>query len=161
MSTGCGRGTRSSAVASRRPRNSAPSGAAGLVSELHNRTGMRGVVCAPERFRSTPRPVLGAGWRRADRLRGFGSHTDLAAIPSASALQFPLDRFEKSVRLNPVDANVPPDQPPSTPDSPALSLLSLGLSADPSVFETSTFSLPSRNSAAVGGCGVTPHGLTF
>ena len=123
---------------------------------------MRGAVFTPGGFRSIARPVLGAGWRRADRLRGFGSHLDAASRPPAAAIRLPLDRGEKSARLNVVDANVPPDQPPSTPDSPALSLLSLGLSDDPSVFETSTFSLPFfRNSATATGCGVIPSGLTF
>jgi hypothetical protein len=123
---------------------------------------VRGAVFASEGFRPTSRPDLGAGWRRADRLRGFGSH--LGAVPrpaAAAAILLPLDRGEKSARLNLVDANVPPDQPPSTPDSPALSILPPGLSDEPSVFATSTFSLLSRNSAAAAGCGVIPHGLTY
>jgi hypothetical protein len=122
---------------------------------------VRGAVFASEGFRPTSRPDLGAGWRRADRLRGFGFHPDTAARPLAAAILLPLDRGEKSARLNVVDANVPPDQPPSTPDSPALSILPLGLSDEPSVFATSTFSLLSRNSAAAAGCGVIPHGLTY
>src|SRR4051794_36825447 len=76
--------------------------ASDLVSELHNSTAVRGAVFASGGFRSIARPPVGAGWRRADRLRGFGSHLDAVSRLAATAILLPLDRGEKSARLNPV-----------------------------------------------------------
>jgi len=86
------------------------------------------------------RGVHGAGWRRAYRLAG---RLDAAAVnDSQTGLSNPLDRGEKSGIVKSVDANVPPDQPPSTPDSPASVDLCLGLSATgiaSTVFVSSAF----------------------
>jgi hypothetical protein len=130
--------------------------AAELVLELHWHMDVRGVVFAPGGFRSVARSGLVAGWRRADRLRG-GQHPQEGKTTSA----LPLDSREKSGTLKSVDVKVPPDQPPSTPDSPALRDLSLGLSAIGSASKPSTFFLPAQSSAAISGCGVTPPGLTY
>jgi len=122
---------------------------------------MKGVVSAPGGFGPMNRRALGAGWRRAYRLAG---RLDAAAVhESQTGLSIPLDRGEKSAIVKTVDVNVPPDQPPSSPDSPASEDLCLGLSATGiafTVFESFAFpssSLVSRNHP---GCGVTPSGLT-
>jgi hypothetical protein len=69
---------------------------------------------------------MGAGWRRAYRLAG--RLDTLAVYESQKEVTVPLDTREKSGIVNAVDVNVPPDQPPSTWDSPAPEILRLGLS---------------------------------
>ena len=107
------------------------------------------------------RGAHGAGWRRAYRLAG---RLDAVAVhESQNGLSIPLDRGEKSAIVKTVDVNVPPDQPPSTPDSPASVDLCLGLSATGiafTVFEPFAFPSPSVVSRSHPGCGVTPSGLT-
>jgi len=118
---------------------------------------MRGAVSAPGGFRSFPRKSLTAGWRRADLLRG----AVLQSRERSREALIPLDSEENSATLKAVDANVPPDQPPSTPDNPAARSLLLGLSASGTAFEPFTFPLSSPSaSVTISGCGVTPPGLT-
>src|SRR3954471_7898301 len=69
---------------------------------------------------------LSAGWRRAYRLSGWGMKPPASEM--ANKVSNPLDREEKSAIVKSVDANVPPDQPPSTVDSPSRASR-LGLSA--------------------------------
>ena len=119
---------------------------------------MRGATRVPGSFGSLPHARHGAGWRRADRLVGY------SIVPAAPIVakdpNLPLDSGEKSAIVKSVDANVPPDQPPSTVDSPVSLILWRGLSATGIVFEPSTLS-PSRQSSVTSpGCGVTPPGLT-
>lgn len=102
----------------------------------------------------------GAGWRRAHRLASY------AILPSPSLAteircEIPIDMGESSAIVKSVDANVPPDQPPSTVDSPATLILWRGLSATGITFETSTFPSSAQVSVTSPGCGVTPHGLTY
>jgi hypothetical protein len=100
----------------------------------------------------------GAGWRRAHRL---ASYAILPAPSSAIGCDLPIDMGENSAIVKSVDANVPPDQPPSTVDSPATLNLWRGLSATGITFETSTFPSSAQASVTSPGCGVTPHGLTY
>jgi len=88
---------------------------------------VHGVVSAPRGpVPNSYRGALGAGWRRAYRLAG---RLDTAAMyESQKDASIPLDRGEKSGIVKAVDVNVPPDQPPSTRDSPAPKHLRLGLS---------------------------------
>jgi hypothetical protein len=88
---------------------------------------------------------MGAGWRRAYRLAG--RLDALAVYESQRDASIPLDREEKSGIVKAVDLNVPPDQPPSTWDSPAPELLRLGLSVTGIAFEAFTpspFSPPAQ-----------------
>ena len=108
---------------------------------------------------------LSAGWRRAYRLSGWG--LKLPASEMAHEASDPLDRGEKSAIVKRVDANVPPDQPPSTVDSPSR-VTRLGLSATGFAFHASVVASvfpvttpPAQFSAASPGCGVTPSGLTY
>ena len=105
---------------------------------------------------------LSAGWRRAYRLAG-----QLAAVGPAIGIpegSLPLDMGEKSAIVKSVDASVPPEQPPSTVDSPSR-VPGLGLSATGIAFDVSSAPIitsPSvQVSAASPGCGVTPSGLTY
>ena len=100
----------------------------------------------------------GAGWRRAHRL---ASYAILPAPPLTTGCEIPIDMGEKSAIVKSVDANVPPDQPPSTVDSPATLILWRGLSATGITFQTSTFPFTEQASVTSPGCGVTPHGLTY
>jgi hypothetical protein len=107
----------------------------------------------------------GAGWRRAQRLASY------AILPSPSLAaeircEIPIDMGESSAIVKSVDANVPPDQPPSTSlgnnvDSPATLNLWRGLSATGITFEALTFPSSAQASVTSPGCGVTPHGLTY
>ena len=102
----------------------------------------------------------GAGWRRAHRLASY------ALLPASSLAteircEIPIDMGESSAIVKSVDANVPPDQPPSTVDSPATLILWRGLSATGITLETSTFPSSVQASVTSPGCGVTPHGLTY
>jgi|SRR5436305_4017614 len=125
--------------------------------------GMRGAVFAPGSFRAVSHTGrLSAGWRRAYRLSGQGAA--LAASEGAREGAVPLDKGEKSAIVKCVDANVPPEQPPSTVDSPSR-VPGLGLSATGTAFgfpSSSSATPPSAQaSAASPGCGVTPSGLTY
>jgi hypothetical protein len=130
----------------------------GLVSELQPDTGVRGATFAPGGFGPARVHMLGAGWRRAHRLAG--------ALAPACSLEtrldpnLPLDREEKSAIVKSVDANVPPDQPPSTVDSPASQDLRRWLSATGIASVTFTPPLSAQASVTSPGCGVTPSGLT-
>jgi hypothetical protein len=130
-----------------------------LVSYLHYVNVVRGNVFAPASHRSAGRTLLGAGWRRASRLAGLSA----ALIPGETLREaaLPLDRGEKSAIVKSVDATVPPDQPPSTVDSPASRTFLCGLSASGFAFESSTPPLSERASVTSPGCGVTPSGLTY
>lgn len=107
----------------------------------------------------------GAGWRRAQRLASY------AILPASSAAaeircEIPIDMGEKSAIVKSVDANVPPDQPPSPVDgnivdSPATLNLWRGLSAAGITFETPTSPSSAQASVTSPGCGVTPYGLTY
>lgn len=102
----------------------------------------------------------GAGWRRAHRLASY------AMLPASSPTaeircEIPIDMGESSAIVKSVDANVPPDQPPSTVDSPATLILWRGLSATGITFETPTYPSSAQASVTSPGCGVTPHGLTY
>jgi hypothetical protein len=105
---------------------------------------------------------LSAGWRRAYRLAG--PHAAPGLSTPAREVADPLDMGEKSAIVKCVDASVPPEQPPSTVDSPSrvprLGLSAIGTAFDlPSAFVTI---LPlTQVSAASPGCGVTPSGLTY
>ena len=130
------------------------------------KTGVKGTVLAPGGFRPASHSGrLSAGWRRAYRLSG--RITELTASDSSPDGANPLDRGEKSAIVKSVAANVPPDQPPSTVDSPSR-VTRLGLSATGSAFHASVVASafpvttsPARLSAASPGCGVTPSGLTY
>jgi hypothetical protein len=105
---------------------------------------------------------LSAGWRRAYRLSG-----QLAAVGPSLGIHegsLPLDMGEKSAIVKSVDASVPPEQPPSTVDSPSR-VPGLGLSATGIAFDVSAASITTSPSAQVSaaspGCGVTPSGLTY
>jgi hypothetical protein len=102
----------------------------------------------------------GAGWRRANRL---ASYTILPTSPVAAEIrcELPIDMGENSAIVKSVDANVPPDQPPSTVDSPATLDLWRGLSATGITFEALTSPFSAQASVTSPGCGVTPHGLTY
>jgi hypothetical protein len=123
------------------------------------KNGVRGVVAAPGGFRPASHSGrLSAGWRRAYRLSG--RTLELTLSDSAREGENPLDRGDKSAIVKSVDANVPPDQPPSTVDSPSR-VPRLGLSATGIAFDT-YLDIPSAQfSAASPGCGVTPSGLTY
>ena len=135
-------------------------------SGIASKTGVRGTVLAPGGFRPASHSGrLSAGWRRAYRLSG--RITELTASDSALEGADPLDRGDKSAIVKSVDANVPPDQPPSTVDSPSR-VIRLGLSAIGSAFHASVVASvfpvtipPAQFSAASPGCGVTPSGLTY
>jgi len=126
---------------------------------LHYVNAVRGNVFAPAGHRLANRSLLGAGWRRASRLAGLSA----ALTPAETLLEtvLPLDRGEKSAIVKSVDANVPPDQPPSTVDSPASRTFLCGLSATGFAFESFTPPLSERASVTSPGCGVTPSGLTY
>jgi hypothetical protein len=105
----------------------------------------------------------GAGWRRAHRLASYAllPSASVAALAAEIRCEIPIDMGESSAIVKSVDANVPPDQPPSTVDSPATLNLWRGLSATGITFETSTFPSSAQASVTSPGCGVTPHGLTY
>jgi hypothetical protein len=129
----------------------APGAAVRLVTDLHYLALMRGVVTAPLGFRSMRHQgVAGAGWRRAYRL---ASRLDAAAVHEMqNRPSNPLDSGEKSGIVKAVDVNVPPDQPPSTSDSPAIVDLRLGLSALGIAFVAFTpspFPPPAQSPAAI------------
>jgi hypothetical protein len=138
----------------------------GVGSGIALKTGVRGTVLAPGGFRPASHSGrLSAGWRRAYRLSG--RITELTASDSSLEGADPLDRGDKSAIVKSVDANVPPDQPPSTVDSPSR-VIRLGLSASGSAFHASVVASvfpvtipPAQFSAASPGCGVTPSGLTY
>lgn len=102
----------------------------------------------------------GAGWRRAHRLASYAL-LPATSIPLTAGCEIPIDMGENSAIVKSVDANVPPDQPPSTVDSPATLILWRGLSATGITFETSTSPSSAQASVTSPGCGVTPHGLTY
>src|SRR3954451_19312197 len=137
-----------------------------LASQLHLRAVVRRAGFPPAGFRSVSHGgPLSAGWRRAYRLSGGGLKPSASEI--AHKASNPLDREEKSAIVKSVDANVPPDQPPSTVDSPSRASR-LGLSATgiaiashrPDCPRTSGSS-SAQASVASSGCGVTPPGLTY
>lgn len=105
----------------------------------------------------------GAGWRRAQRLASYAilPAASLTLTPLAAVCEIPIDMSENSAIVKSVDANVPPDQPPSTVDSPATLILWRGLSATGITFETPTFPSSEQASVTSPGCGVTPYGLTY
>lgn len=110
----------------------------------------------------------GAGWRRAHRLASYGilppasrTLTPLSLTPLTVGCELPIDMGESSAIVKSVDANVPPDQPPSTVDSPATLNLWRGLSATGITFEALTFPSSVQASVTSPGCGVTPSGLTY
>ena len=113
--------------------------------------------------------MLGAGWRRAHRLAGLTAALVPGPLVPGQSLRdvaAPLDRGEKSAIVKSVDANVPPDQPPSpihgnNVDSPATLNLWRGLSATGITFETPTSPSSAQASVTSPGCGVTPYGLTY
>src|SRR5215218_8192818 len=159
-----------------RPHRAAPTGQC-LVSRLSAtpcevgsgialKTGVNGAVLAPGGFRPASHSGrLSAGWRRAYRLSG--RITELTASDSSREGANPLDRGDKSAIVKSVETNVPPDQPPSTVDSPSR-VTRLGLSATGSAFHASVVASafpvtipPAQLSAASPGCGVTPSGLTY
>ena len=130
-------------------------------------SGMRGAVFAPGSFRAVSHTGrLSAGWRRAYRLSSQSAA--LGTSEGAREGAVPLDMGEKSAIVKCVDANVPPEQPPSTVDSPSR-VSGLGLSAtgtalgfsSPPVSVPSIVSPSAQFSAAIPGCGVTPSGLTY
>lgn len=102
----------------------------------------------------------GAGWRRAHRLASYAL-LPASSLPTEIRCEIPIDMGESSAIVKSVDANVPPDQPPSTVDSPATLNLWRGLSATGITFQTSTFPFTEQASVTSPGCGVTPHGLTY
>ncbi len=59
--------------------------------------------------------MVSAGWRRASRLTGRNALLD-APRPVTTPL---LPGAEEPVTRESLDSSVPPDQPPSSPDSPA------------------------------------------
>src|SRR5947209_1489400 len=130
----------------------AAGGLPGLVTDLHYLAAMRGVVAARGFHPGHHHGAVGAGWRRAYRLAG---RLDAAAVrESQKEGALPLDRGEKSGIVKTVDANVPPDQPPSTPDSPASVDLRLGLSVTgiasaSEAFTPSSFPSPAQFPAAI------------
>src|SRR4051795_1652480 len=98
-----------------------------LAPLLQLRAVVRRAGLPPAGFRSVSHGgPLSAGWRRAYRLSGWGLKPSASEI--AHKASNPLDREEKSAIVKSVDANVPPDQPPSTVDSPSRASR-LGLSA--------------------------------
>lgn len=126
-------------------------------------SGMRGAVFAPGSFRAVSHTGrLSAGWRRAYRLSSQSAA--LGTSEGAREGAIPLDMGEKSAIVKCVDANVPPEQPPSTVDSPSR-VPGLGLSAIGTAFDSPSASLKAHRSAqasaASPGCGVTPSGLTY
>jgi hypothetical protein len=105
---------------------------------------------------------MGAGWRRAYRLAG--RLDTLAVYECHKEEPIPLDRGDKSGIVNAVDLNVPPDQPPSTWDSPASVDLRLGLSGVGIAFEALTpspFFPPAQFPVTMPVAVVTPSGLTY
>ena len=137
------------------------SGPPNLASLLHLRAVVRRVAFTPGSFRPVSHGgPLSAGWRRAYRLSG--RETGPAAHEIAHEASDPLDSREKSAIVKSVDVNVPPDQPPSTVDSPSRAPR-LGLSAT-GIAIVSRIPLnppPAQVSVASPGCGVTPSGLTY
>jgi hypothetical protein len=124
---------------------------------------MNGAVFAPGEFRALSHTGrLSPGWRRAYRLAG--ASLALGKPADARAGADPLDMGEKSAIVKSVDASVPPEQPPSTVDSPSR-VSRLGLSATGIAFDLPsapvTTHLSAQVSAASPGCGVTPSGLTY
>ena len=106
----------------------------------------------------------GAGWRRAHRLASYGivPAASLTLTPLTMSCELPIDMGENSAIVKSVDANVPPDQPPSIVDSPAPLNLWRGLSATGvTTFEASASLVSAPSPAASPGCGVTPPGLTY
>ncbi len=103
----------------------------------------------------------GAGWRRAHRLASYALLPSPSLMATEIRCEIPIDMGESSAIVKSVDANVPPDQPPSTVDSPATLILWRGLSATGITFQTSTSPSSVQASATSPGCGVTPHGLTY
>ena len=103
----------------------------------------------------------GAGWRRAHRLASYAILPAASLTLATAVCELPIDMGENSAIVKSVDANVPPDQPPSSVDSPATLNLWRGLSATGITFETSTFPSSEQASVTSPGCGVTPHGLTY
>src|SRR6185369_4341461 len=132
-----------------------------LASQLHLRAVVRRVGFPPAGFRFVSHGgPLSAGWRRAYRLSGWGLKP--TASEMAHEASNPLDRGEKSAIVKSVDVNVPPDQPPSTVDSPSRALR-LGLSATGIAIASRSPLNPSPTQASVAspGYGVTPPGLTY
>jgi hypothetical protein len=117
---------------------------------------VRGVVFAPGGVRNLDRNgVIGAGWRRASRLTGRNALLD---APRPATPLFP--GAEEPMARESLDSSVPPDQPPSTPDSPAAENLWPGLSAsDPEFLCRLTLPLTAHTSAATSGCEASPNGL--
>lgn len=100
--------------------------------------------------------MIGAGWRRASRLTG---HNALIDAPRPAVLPL-VPGAEPPVALESLDSSASPDQPPSSPDSPATKIPRPWLSAsDPSLF-CLAFRLPAHVSAATSGCEALPDGLT-
>ena len=115
---------------------------------------VRGAVFAPGGVRNVTRNgVIGAGWRRASRLTGRNALLD---APRPATPLF--NGAEEPVARESLDSSVPPDQPPSSPDSPAD--LWPGLSAsDPEFLCCLTLPLTAHASAATSGCEASPNGL--
>src|SRR6478609_1920854 len=137
-----------------------------LASQLHLRAGVRRTGFPTAGFRPVSHGgPLSAGWRRAYRLSGWGVKP--SASEMANKVSNPLDREEKSGIVKSVDANVPPDQPPSTVDSPSraprlgLSATGIAIASPVPGFHPSSGSSPAQLSVASPGCGVTPSGLTY
>jgi hypothetical protein len=132
-----------------------------LASQLHLRAVVRRTGFPTAGFRPVSHGgPLSAGWRRAYRLSGWGVKPSASEMPNK--VSNPLDREEKSAIVKSVDANVPPDQPPSTVDSPSRAPR-LGLSATGIAIASGRFLNPSSAQVSVAspGCGVTPPGLTY
>jgi len=128
-----------------------------LVSELHRQRGMGKALGSAAGRGASRGGRLAAGWRRADRLSVRGA---ASAVPPATRSAKPLDSGQKSAIFNNVEANVPPDQPPSSVDSPLSTTSRRGLSATGIAFPVSTTPPPAQASVTIPGCGVTPPGLT-
>jgi len=135
--------------------------ASNLAPLLQLRRAVRRAGCTPARFRTVSHGgPLSAGWRRADRLSGWGIRPSVSEM--AHKTSNPLDSGEKSAIVKSVDVNVPPDQPPSTVDSPSRASR-LGLSAT-GIAIASHIPLnpsPAQVSVVSPGYGVTPPGLTY
>ncbi|HEX6901551.1 MAG TPA: hypothetical protein VF789_17620 [Thermoanaerobaculia bacterium] len=116
---------------------------------------MRGAVFAPGGVRNLNRNgVISAGWRRASRLTGRNALLD-APRPVTPLLP----GAEEPMARESLDSSAPPDQPPSSLDSPAD--LRPGLSASDPEFLCLTLPLTAHSSAATSGCEASPNGLAL
>ena len=100
--------------------------------------------------------MISAGWRRASRLTGRNALLD-APRPTPTPL---LPGAEEPAAHESLDSGAPPDQPPSSLDSPAAETHWPGLSAfDPEFLCRLTLPLTALASAATSGCEPPPDGL--